>query len=78
MMKATGRVNSPSASNKPPSDSITPANQSSANIGGPPCAGQAGKPNSLPVPCSMNSSAATMRSTLSARGAQTVVREVGT
>ena len=63
MISATGRVKRPSASSAPPTSSIAPANQyieSSAGVG----SGD-GQPNRREVPCSKNSSAATMRTMLS-------------
>jgi len=64
-------VNSPSASSVPPTISIAPANQDSDSIAGAGF-GEGGKPSSFWVPCSRKISAATMRSTLSRRGAHTV------
>src|SRR4051794_34746137 len=63
-MNATGRVNSPIKSRNPPATSIMPAIPSNEKLGNPVYGGPGGYPNSFCVPCSRNSSAPTIRSTL--------------
>src|ERR1700722_16386940 len=72
-MKATGRVNRPSTISTPPISSIVPVKYMRPvgilSMNGRP----AGKPKSLPVPCSRNASPAAMRSSERACGASHAV-----
>src|ERR1035441_5175606 len=66
-MKATGRVKSPIASNRPPTNSITPCVHSNVITAGA-AFGGVGNPNNFALPCSRKSSATTIRATLSVSG----------
>src|SRR2546423_13878026 len=71
-MKATGRLNSPTRSNRPPNVSRVPAIPGSDMIGAVPPPGMmaAGNAKILAVPNCMNRKAATIRSTLKSCGAR--------
>src|SRR6059058_6046643 len=71
-MKATGRVNSPTRSNRPPNVSRVPAMPGSDMIGAVPPPGMmaAGNAKILAVPNCMKRKAATIRSTLKSCGAR--------
>src|SRR5206468_13015629 len=67
----------PRSTKSPPKASMIPANQASLIAAGTPEGGAAGKPTSFCVPCSMKSRATTIRSTLSALGAQSATSPAG-